>query len=303
MGIIGKLKVFMDNPEYFLTSPAAKGYLDWVPDGLYLKTLYKIKLKRKCNLKNPVLYNEKLQWLKIHDRKPEYAQLVDKWEVRKYIADTFGEEYLIPAIGVYNSCDEIDFDSLPNEFVMKCTHDSGSVEICTNKATWDKDKACANISAALKRNYYKAYREWPYKTVKPRIIIENYMHDIASDDLKDYKVMCFNGKAKIIEVHENRFNEEREHTQTFYTDKWEKLEISQPFSYPTKEDREKPALLDKMIELSEKIAADMYHVRVDWYVVNEVLLFGEITFFDGSGFEPFTKLEYEKYLGDLMVLD
>ena len=300
---MSKIKDFLNNPEYFITSPAAKGYLDWVPDELYLKILYRMKLKRKCNMKNPVYYNEKLQWLKVHDRKPEYSQLVDKWEVRTYIADTFGEEYLIPAIGVYNSCSEIDFESLPSEFVMKCTHDSGSVELCTDKAGWDREKACNNIEAALKRNYYKAYREWPYKSVKPRIIIEKYMHDIASDDLKDYKVMCFNGKARVIEVHENRFNEGREHTQTFYTEKWEKLDISQPFSYPTKEDKERPKLLDKMIELSETIAKDMYHVRVDWYDVNGKLMFGEITFYDGSGFEPFSKPEHEKYLGDLIVLD
>lgn len=302
MGIVSKLKAFVSNPEYFITSPAAKGYLDWVPDGVYLKILYRAKLKRKCNIKKPELFNEKLQWLKLYDRKPEYSQMVDKWEVRSYIADLIGEDYLIPSYGVYNSCDEIDVDKLPDAFVIKCTHDSGSVEICTDKNIWDKEKAFANLNKSLKRNYYKAYREWPYINVKPRLIIEEYMHDEESDDLKDYKIMCFNGKVKIIEVHENRFNNDKEHTQTFYTEKWEKLEISQPFSYPTKEDRPKPAQLDKMIELSELIAKDMIHARIDWYVVNGKILFGEITFYDGSGFEPFTKIEYDKYLGDLISL-
>jgi len=299
---MSKIKTFLDNPSYFLTSPAAKGYLDWIPDKIYLKMLYRAKLGKKCNIDKPQSYNEKLQWIKLHDRKAEYSQMVDKWEVRTYIAKLFGEEVLIPCYGVYNSWEEIDFDSLPEEFVIKCTHDSGSIVICRDKQTWNKEEAEIKIKSALKRNYYKAYREWPYKSVKPRIIIEKYMVDEASDDLIDYKIMCFNGKAKVIEVHENRFSNDKEHTQTFYNEKWEKLEIVQHGLEPVKAEREKPSFLDEMVEKSEIIGADMYHVRVDWYIINGKIYFGEITFFDGSGLEFFPNPEHDRYLGDLIKL-
>lgn len=300
---MSKFKHFLEHPEYFLTSPAAKGYLDWVPDKIYLKLLYKAILKTKCHIDKPVTFNEKIQWLKLHDRKPEYIKMVDKYDVREYIEGLFGEDMLIPCYGVYNSWDEIDFDKLPEEFVLKCTHDSGSVEICTDKASWNKDEAKARINAALKRNYYKAYREWPYKSVKPRIIIEKYMVDESGNDLKDYKIMCFNGKAKVIEVHENRFTEGEVHTQTFYTEKWEKLDISQPGMEPAEGIRPRPDKMDEMIAMSEKIAKDMYHVRVDWYIIQDKIYFGEITFYDGSGLEAFSTAENDLYLGNLIELN
>jgi len=299
---MSKIKAFLDNPEYFITSPAAKGYLDWIPDEIYLKLLYRAKMKERCNLKNPVLYNEKLQWLKLHDRKPEYQQMVDKYEVRSFITEKLGEDYLIPCYGVFEKWEDIDFEKLPDQFVIKCTHDSGSVEICTDKATWDKESAKQRIKDAMKRNYYKTYREWPYKNTIPRIVIEKYMVDESGDDLKDYKIMCFNGKAKIVEVHENRFTQGKVHTQTFYTKDWEKLEIEQEGCGPVKASTKKPDCLDKMLELSEVIAKDMIHVRVDWYLINGRIYFGEITFYDGSGFERFNKKEYDKMLGDLIEL-
>jgi len=299
---MSKLKTFIENPEYFITSPAAKGYLDWVPDKLYLKLLYRVKMKESCNLKQPILYNEKVQWLKLHDRKPEYGKMVDKYEVREYIREKIGEEYLIPCYGVYECWEDIDFGKLPTEFVMKCTHDSGSVEICTNCNNWDKDGAEQRIRSAMKRNYYKAYREWPYKDVKPRIIIEKYMVDESGDDLKDYKILCFGGEAKLIEVHQNRFTKGKEHTQTFYTRDWEMTDIVQEGCEPVKVAEPKPQCMDKLIELSEALSKDMIHARVDWYLVGGKIYFGEITFYDGSGFERFMKKEYDKRLGDMMEL-
>lgn len=297
---MSKIKLFFQNPEYFITSPAAKGYLDWIPDSIYLKLLYRAKLRKSCNLSRPVLYNEKLQWLKLHDRKPEYARLVDKYEVRAYIRECLGEEYLIPCLGIYDAWEDIDFDRLPDRFVIKCTHDSGSVEICRDKKSWDKAQAERNIKEALKRNYYKAYREWQYKDVKPRIIIEKYMTDDTDGDLKDYKVLCFNGSAELIEVHENRFVNGKEHTQTFYTRNWEKTGIVQKGAEPVQEDRKKPENLDEMLALSERIAANMCHARIDWYDIDSKLYFGEITFYDGSGFEVFLNEEDEKKLGDMI---
>lgn len=299
---MSKLKAFLANPAYFITSPAAKGYLNRVPDSIYIKILFRFMVGAKCHLKHPVTYNEKLQWLKLHDRNPEYAKMVDKYEVRKYIAELFGEELLIPCYGVYNSFEEIDLNALPNQFVMKCTHDSGSVEICTDKESFDFGAAKERINKAMKKNYYSAYREWPYKEVKPRIIIEKYMVDESGDDLKDYKIMCFNGKAKVIETHENRYTKGKTHTQTFYTRDWEKLEIYQVDLYPLKEPREKPLQMEKLIDMSETIARDMYHARIDWYLINGKIYFGEITFYDGSGFEPFPNHNDDLYLGSLMEL-
>lgn len=299
---MGKIKTFLQNPQYFITSPAAKGWLDWMPDSLYLKLLYKAATGEKCDLKHPVTFNEKLQWLKLHDRKPEYADMVDKYEVRKIIENSIGAEYLIPCYGVYNSFEEIDFSSLPDQFVLKCTHDSGSVIICKDKTEFDRAAAKQSLDASMKRNYYSTYREWPYKYVKPRIIAEKYMIDESGDDLKDYKVMCFNGEAKVIEVHENRFTKGKEHTQTFYDRNWNKLTIIQEGLMYVTDERTAPAQLDKILALSEELAKDMYHARIDWYIINDKIYFGEITFYDGSGFETFPNKEDNVYLGSLLKL-
>ena len=223
---MSKIRTFIENPQYFITSPASKGWLNWVPDSLYLKVLYRVIMGRKLNLKNPKEYNEKLQWLKLNDRKPEYSTMVDKYEVRGYIGDLLGDKYLIPCLGIYDSVDDIDIDALPDKFVLKCTHDSGSVEICKDKSSFDIEGARHRLSQAMKRNYYATYREWPYKYVKPRIIAEGYLEGDGGD-LKDYKVMCFNGEAKIIEVHENRFVEGKVHTQTFYDREWNIVPLTQ----------------------------------------------------------------------------
>lgn len=299
---MSRIKSFLDNPKYFITSPASKGILDWVPDDIYAKALYRLSTGRKCNLRHPVGYNEKLQWLKLHDRKPEYASMVDKYDVRSYIAETIGEQYLIPCLGVYDSVDDIDYDSLPDQFVLKCTHDSGSVEICTDKASFDFNGACERLRAGCKRNYYSTYREWPYKTIKPRIIAEKYMIDDVSADLQDYKIMCFMGKAEIIELHENRFVEGKSHTQTFYDRDWNVLDLSQPGWIISDAPSPRPTELDELLRLSEILAKDMYHIRADWYVANGQIYFGEITFYDGSGFVPFDTMEMEKFLGDKIKL-
>lgn len=151
-----------------------------LPDKMYLKICYKLATGKKLDLKNPQTFNEKLQWLKLYDRKPEYTRMVDKYEAKKYVAEKIGEEYIIPTLGVWDHFDEIDFDSLPDQFVLKCTHDSGGLVIVRDKAKLDKVAAKQKIEKSLKRNYYYSGREWPYKDVKPRIIAEKYMEDISS---------------------------------------------------------------------------------------------------------------------------
>lgn len=298
---MSKIRTFIENPQYFITSPAAKGWLNWVPDSLYLKVLYRVIMGRKLNLKNPKEYNEKLQWLKLNDRKPEYSTMVDKYEVRGYIEDLLGDKYLLPCLGIYDSVDDIDIDALPDRFVLKCTHDSGSVEICKDKSSFDIEGARHRLSQAMKRNYYATYREWPYKYVKPRIIAEGYLEGDGGD-LKDYKVMCFNGEAKIVEVHENRFVEGKVHTQTFYDREWNIVPLTQVETVTVDRPGERPRQLDEILRLSELIAKDMYHARIDWYIEGDKIYFGEITFFDGSGFESFSTPEMERMLGDMIKL-
>lgn len=299
--IMSKIRTFIENPQYFITSPASKGWLNWVPDSLYLKLLYRVIMGRRLNLRNPKEYNEKLQWLKLNDRKPEYSTMVDKYEVRGYIENLLGDKYLIPCLGIYDSVDDIDIDALPDRFVLKCTHDSGSVEICKDKSSFDIEGARHRFSQAMKRNYYATYREWPYKYVKPRIIAEGYLEGDGGD-LKDYKVMCFNGEAKIIEVHENRFVEGKVHTQTFYDREWNIVPLTQVETVTVDRPGERPRQLDEILRLSELIAKDMYHARIDWYIEGDKIYLGEITFFDGSGFESFSTPEMERMLGDMINL-
>lgn len=272
-------------------------------DALYLKMEYYFQTGRRLNLNNPKSYNEKLQWLKIHDRKPEYTQMVDKAGVKDYIAKTIGEEYVIPTLGVWKHFDEIDFTTLPEKFVLKCTHDSGGLVICKDKKTLDKVSAKKKIEKCLKKNYFYGTREWPYKDVEPRIIAEPLLEQANGEEICDYKVMCFNGKAKLIELHMNRHSDH--HTQDFYDVNWQKTEISQGKGYGGCSDIEVPksSCLDEMLQLSETLTKDMAHCRVDWYVVNGHLFFGELTFFDGSGFDLFDRYEDDLLLGSWINLE
>lgn len=180
------IKVFK-NPKKIIEFAGYKQLLNWIDDKAYLKLMYYLIFDKKLNLNNSKTFNEKLQWLKLYDRNPLYTKLVDKYEVRKYIAQTIGEEYLIPLIGVWDKFDDIDFSTLPNQFVLKCTHDSGGLVICKNKSKLDIEVARKKINKCLRRNYYYSGREWPYKDVKPRIVCEKYMVDESGVELKDYK--------------------------------------------------------------------------------------------------------------------
>ena len=177
---------------------AIKNLSHLLPDWLYLCLKYHKRNGLLLNLRNPKTYTEKLQWLKLYDRKPMYTTLVDKYAVKKYVAEKLGEEYIIPLIGVWDDVDDIDFDVLPNQFVMKCTHDSGGLEICKDKSSFDFDAAKRRIDKILKQNFYWVSREWPYKNVKPRVIIEKYMQDSETGELRDYKFFTFNGIPKVM---------------------------------------------------------------------------------------------------------
>ena len=277
---------------------AARGGLNYIPDIIYLKLLYWARLGKKLSLNNPRTFNEKLQWLKLHERNPVMIKLTDKYEVRKYIKEIIGEEYLVPLLGVYDKESEIDFDKLPEQFVLKCTHDSGGVFICKNKNEMDIDKTKKALSLSLKRNFFYWGREWPYKSIKPRIIIEEYL---KCDNLKDYKFMCFNGIPKCVLVCSNR-NSKTGVVKEFYDLEWNKLPFGRTGYKNIKSLTKKPNQLEKMIQLSKKLARNMPFIRVDLYEVNDKIYFGELTFFPASGLERFEPEEWDEKLGKLIDL-
>ena len=270
-------------------------------DETYLKWYYFFPMKRWPDLKNPKYNNKKLQWLKIHDNNPAYSKMVDKYEVKQYIGELLGQQYVIPTLGVWDRFDDIDFESLPNQFVLKCTHDSGGLVICKDKPQLDIESARKKINKCLKKDYYLETREYPYKGVKPRIIAEKYMEQPEVSSLNDYKVLCFSGKAKLIEYHVARFTDK--HTQDFYDAEWNKTSITQGgYSAVSDYCAPKPICLGEMIRLSELITQNMAHCRVDWYEIDGKLYFGEITFYDGSGIESFDKYEDDLLLGSWIDL-
>lgn len=271
-----------------------------IRDEIYLKLNYRIRIGKGLDLENPKSFNEKLQWLKLYDRRPEYTMMVDKYEVRKYIAEKIGEEYLIPLIGVYETVDEIDLDTLPNQFVIKCNHDSGSAIICKDKALLNFKEFKRKINKHLFRNFFWVAREWPYKNVKPRIICEKYMIDESGKELKDYKMLCFNGKVLCSFVCLNR-NSEKGLNVDFYDIEWNPMLFER--HYPRSNTIiPKPKTYAKMIELAEALSKGIPFVRVDFYEVDGHLYFGELTFYPGSGFEEFTPESFDYLLGSWLTL-
>lgn len=271
----------------------------FIPDKMYIQIYYFAHFKKFCNLKNPRTYNEKLNWLKLRVRNPLYSTIVDKYEAKKYVANIIGEQYIIPTLGVWDSFNEIDFDTLPNQFVLKCTHDSEGLVIVRDKATMDKTAAKEKIEAALMRNFYYIGREWPYKNVKPRIIAEKYMEDHVDGELRDYKFFCFNGEPRAMFVASDRSSD---HVKFDYFDlDFNHLDIKQKYPHAKKPLR-KPVTFDQMIELSGVLSKGFPHVRVDFYEVDGHLYFGELTFYHFSGFMPFEPDKWDYIFGEWLKL-
>lgn len=274
--------------------------LRFLPDELYVKLYYRMRVKKKLNLKHPVTFNEKLQWLKFNDRDPFYAVVVDKYRVRKYIEDTIGEEYLIPLIGVWDSFDDIDFDKLPERFVLKCNHDSGGIVICTNKSEFNKAEARKVIEKSLKRQFYYVGREWQYKNVKPCIICEEFIGE-ENVPPADYKISCFNGKPDNVMV---CYGRETGKTKYYFFDKnWKLLRYNgwgknapEDFTLP------KPENYEKMFELAEKLSSPYYFARIDLYNINGRIYFGEITLCPNSGFDANILDETDRLFGEKLKL-
>ncbi len=273
-----------------------KGMLKWIPDKMYLKLRYRAAFHKKLNLKNPQTYNEKLQWMKLYDRNPLYNKLVDKYDVREFIKERIGEEHLIPAYGVWDKFDDINFDELPDEFVLKCTHDSGSVFICKDKSKIDKAWLKAKFEKALKGNQYHGGREWAYKDVKGKIVAEKFMVDESGYELKDYKFFCFDGEVKAMFIATDRGVEGEDVKFDFFDENFNHL----PFKHGHENAKVtplKPEGFEEMKEIAKVLSKGLRQVRVDLYNINGKIYFGEMTFYHHCGFVPFEPEEWDYTFG------
>lgn len=277
--------------------------MNCIPDKVYVSMMYYHIFHKKLNLKSPKTFNEKLQWLKLNDRRPEYTMMVDKYKVRDYIAEKLGKEYLIPLLGVWKTPDEIDFDKLPDKFVLKCNHNSGlGMCICKDKSKLDILKVKDELKKGINQNYYLTGREWPYKNVERCIIAEKYMTDDAeSESFTDYKFFCFDGNVDCVMVCLDRHTGD---TKFYFFDKYWNLkrlnkrgkDAPKGFTIP------KPECMDQMFEIASKLSKGLKFARIDLYQSNGLVYFGEITFFPDSGFDANLLPETDEYFGSLLKI-
>lgn len=318
-----KLLKYITDKDYRLLVNAGRGKYDKLPDKEYLEKIFKASMGYSLNLENPQTFNEKLQWLKLYNRNPAYTVMVDKYKVRDYIKETIGEEYLIPLLGVWDKAEDIDFDKLPNQFVLKCTHDSGGLCICRNKSIFDRRQCVEYLNKRLSNNYYKQWREWPYKNVSPKIIAEQYIDVTQNTPLKcgdimsveelqceqgllDYKFMCFSGRVQALFLDIGVVKGSSKHAENYYRNVYDR-----EFNLlPVKETRENyplkikmPDNFNQMVEIAEKLSSGLPHVRIDLYSIKGRIFFGEFTFFHGSGLSNFfVPKEWDKIFGDWIEL-
>lgn len=297
---MNELAKLIKNPYVVFRLPKLQQRMRLLPDAVYLKLVYRARIGRPLNLNSPKGFNEKLQWLKLYDRNSLYTKLVDKAEVKPWVAERIGWEHVVPTLGVWDSFDDIDFGALPERFVLKCTHDSGGLAICRDLSTFDMAAARRKIERSLANNYFWSGREWPYKDVRPRIIAEEYL-DPAGEQvgLTDYKVMCFGGQARCEFTCTGRADGNL-HVDFFDTE-WNHM----PFTrhYPNADvPPEAPERLKDMVAMAERLSEGMPFVRVDFYEVAGQYYFGEMTFYPGSGMEEFDPERWDEELGSWIEL-
>ena len=298
---MNRLTLLKQNPYYIFCTLNRKGILKFLPDKAHIRLMYRAHMGKKLDLRDPETYNEKLQWLKLYDRRREYTQMVDKYGVREYVSKMIGEEYLIPLLGKWDDPEDIDFHALPEQFVLKCNHDSGSVIICRSKADLDIAKVRKKLKRHLKRGTYIYGREWPYKNVIPCVIAEQYLEDAQTSELRDYKFFVFDGAVKAMFIATDRHCKTRPTAFDFFDADFQHIDMRH--GHPNAGVvPEKPRNFERMKELAQKLAAGLSQVRVDFYEVNGRIYFGEITFFHHGGFTPFDPEEYDTLWGSWINL-
>ncbi len=296
---------YYNKPSLILLSLLNKTCRLW-PDRLFLRFKFYLTIGKRLDLNNPQTFSEKLQWLKLNNRKPIYTTMVDKYEAKKYVAGIIGEEHIINTIAVYERAEDINFDALPNQFVLKCTHDSGGIVICRDKSKLDRREAVKKLRRGLKQNFYWRTREWPYKNVKPRIIAEEYIEPSPNvSDLPDYKWYCFNGEPQFCQVIQNRTTKE---TIDFFDTEWNHQEFvglnptAGPAAGTAAVVPKRPFNLDTQIKIARELSNKMSFSRIDLYEAGGNTFFGEITLFPLSGFGSFYPDKYNTILGQMITL-
>lgn len=293
------IKDILKRPQLLFLTLGHRECFNWMSDEQYLKIAFWARMGRWPNINNPKSFSEKLQWIKLHDRNPLYTKLVDKYEVKPIVAKKIGDEYIIPTIGVWDSVDQINFNSLPNQFVLKCTHDSGGLVICKDKIKLDKDAARKKLAVCLKHSFYWGMREWPYKDVKPRVIAEQYMED-ETGELRDYKFFCFDGEVKALFIASDR-TKDVETKFDFFDENFNHL----PFTngHPNADvPPTKPVCFEEMKKLAATLSKGIPQVRIDFYEIRGKVYFGEMTFFHWSGMTPFVPEEWDYKFGSWINL-
>ena len=272
----------------------------FLSDKNYYRLQYFVILGRFPNIDNPSLFTEKLQWLKLNDHNTMYTKLVDKYEVKEYVSNIIGAQYVIPTLGVWNSPDEIEFDTLPDRFVLKTTFGGGcdGVIICRDKSSIDYGETIIKLRKSFETNPYLRAREWPYKNVPHRIIAEKYMED-DSGELRDYKFYCFNGIPKVMLVASNRFSN---HNFNYFDMDFNVLPITSAMGSQSDSCIERPVCFEEMKEIAKKLAKDLTHVRVDLYCCQDKVYFGELTFYDSSGYDDLNSKEWNQKFGNWLSL-
>lgn len=293
---------FLNNPWRIAKRFARRGWLDFLPDKIYISILYRANFGKRMNWNSPKTYNEKLQWLKLYDRKSIYKEMVDKYDAKRYVADKVGAEYVPEVVGgPWSSFDEIDFDGLPDRFVLKTTHDCGGVWICKDKGTLNIDAAKAFINGHMEDNYYRKHREWPYKNIQPRIFAEEYLDDLVDGELRDFKFFTFNGIPKMMFIASERQNPNVKTKFDFFDMDFCHLPFVQ--GQPNFEKTIlKPKNFEKMKEIAEILAEGTPQLRVDFFECNGRLYVGELTFFHYAGFVPFEPDEWDEIIGNWLTL-
>lgn len=304
---MNKLAKAIHNPWLVYSYAAGKGLTDWVPDGPHLKAMYRASIGKRLSLDNPVTFNEKLQWLKIHDRNPLYTTLVDKYRVKQWVADRIGSEHVTRTYAMWERAEDIDISGLPDRFVLKTNHDCGGVVICRNRAAFDLVAAKEKLAEHLKRNYFWRTREWPYKDVKPCVFAEEYLHlDEGtvldpSKGMVDYKFYCFSGEPMFLYVSQGFENHETTRLSFINMD-WSPTPFSREDYEPLEVLPDQPACFNEMAGIARRLSRGIPFVRVDLFIYEGKPRFSEMTFCPCAGFMKFVPREYDRIVGDMLTL-
>ena len=298
--MLRKVKRYLKSPYYALGDDLIKTHPNWMSDRYFIKVFWRQMMGYSLDLEHPMTFNEKIQWMKLNDHNPRYPDLIDKLKVKEWVKEIIGVQYIIPTLAVYDTPNGITLEDLPDQFVLKCNHDSGGIVICKDKSAFDLDKAKQILWKSFNRNFYEEYREWPYSMIEKKVFAESYIIDSKSQDLPDYKLFTFGGVPHYMFIATGRQSGEEVQFDFFDMD-LNRLKVKNVHPNNPGEVLP-PKTFGIMKELAAKLSAEFKQVRIDFYEADGACYFGEMTFFHGAGFMPFEPFSFDKEMGELWVL-